>query len=165
MYPIAATVLAEPVAGWLYERGWGHVSTFGGSELGCRVARKVLEITTREEVQRGITDLIERLTAGLAELRARQPYLAEVRQTGLVVGLRVDHPDGAIHLQRELYARGVWAIASGFDQSVLQLKPGLLMETEMLDTVLDRLEDALVAARDSGDRPVPSRHPPAGSRG
>ena len=39
-------------AGWLDEDGWGHVSTFGGAELGCRVAQKVLEITTAPEVRR-----------------------------------------------------------------------------------------------------------------
>ena len=47
IYPIAAAVLSERVAGWLHEYGWGHVSTFGGAEIGCRVAQKVLEMTTR----------------------------------------------------------------------------------------------------------------------
>jgi acetylornithine/succinyldiaminopimelate/putrescine aminotransferase len=47
LYPIAATVLSGRVAGWLDEDGWGHVSTFGGAEVGCRVAQRVLEITTR----------------------------------------------------------------------------------------------------------------------
>ena len=94
---------------------------------------------------------------GLAELRERQPYLVEVRQSGLVIGLRVDHPDGAIYLQQELYELGVWAIASGFDQSVLQFKPGLLLEDALVTSVLERLETALARARDT-NRPVPSRH-------
>jgi acetylornithine/succinyldiaminopimelate/putrescine aminotransferase len=157
MYPIAATVMTAQAAEWLQENGWGHVSTFGGAEIGCRVAERVLDITTRPEVQMRIAGLIERIGSGLAELRQRQPYLIEVRQSGLVIGLRVDHPDGAIYLQQELYERGVWAIASGFDQSVLQFKPGLLLDDALADTVLERLEDALVAAKDV-DRPVPSRH-------
>ncbi len=52
LYPIAATVLSRRVAGWLDEDGWGHVSTFGGAEVGCRVAQRVLEITTRPAVDR-----------------------------------------------------------------------------------------------------------------
>ena len=47
IYPAAACVISERAAGWLHEFGWGHVSTFGGSELGCRVALAVLDITTR----------------------------------------------------------------------------------------------------------------------
>ncbi len=38
IYPIAATLISSASAAWLHEYGWGHVSTFGGSELGWRVA-------------------------------------------------------------------------------------------------------------------------------
>ena len=157
MYPIAAAVMSERVAGWLHEYGWGHVSTFGGAEIGCRVAQKVLEITTRPETQASITALIDRFDSALTEIRAREPYLSEVRQTGLVIGLRVEHPNGAVYLQQELFALGLWAIASGFDQSVLQFKPGLLLDEQLADVALERLEEALVRAKDV-DRPVPKRH-------
>ncbi len=157
MYPVAAAVIGTRAAGWLHEYGWGHVSTFGGSEVGCRVARRVLEITTRPSVSSNVSRLISRFRAGLDSILEQESYLVEVRQTGLIIGLRVDHPDGAVYLQQELYERGVWAIASGFDQSVLQFKPGLLMDDDTANLVLDRLEDALHAAKDV-DRPVPSRH-------
>lgn len=160
VYPIAAAVIGTRVAGWLHEYGWGHVSTFGGSELGCRVAQKVLEITTRPAVRANVARLIAVLESGLASIREREDYLAEVRQTGLIIGLRVDHPDGAVYLQQELYKLGVWAIASGFDQSVLQFKPGLLMDEETANVVLERLGLALTRAKDV-DRPVPRRHPVA----
>jgi acetylornithine/succinyldiaminopimelate/putrescine aminotransferase len=157
MYPIAATVMTPRAAGWLHENGWGHVSTFGGAEIGCRVAERVLEITTRPSVTERVAELIDMIGRGLSDLRDRQPYLVEVRQSGLVIGLRVDHPNGAIYLQQELYELGVWAIASGFDQSVLQFKPGLLLEDALVTSVLERLETALARARDT-NRPVPSRH-------
>jgi acetylornithine/succinyldiaminopimelate/putrescine aminotransferase len=101
--------------------------------------------------------LIDRLADELAAIQNDQHYLTEVRQTGLIVGLRVDHPDGAVYLQQELFERGVWAIASGFDQSVLQFKPGLLLDDADLDLVLERLTAALESAKDV-DRPVPRRH-------
>jgi putrescine aminotransferase len=121
------------------------------------VAQKVLEITTRPETQSSIAGLIERFDSTLTEIRARQPYLTEVRQTGLVIGLRVDHPNGAVFLQQELFALGLWAIASGFDQSVLQFKPGLLLDEPSADAALERLEEALIRVKDV-DRPVPQRH-------
>jgi acetylornithine/succinyldiaminopimelate/putrescine aminotransferase len=157
VYPIAAAVISSRAAGWLHEYGWGHVSTFGGSEIACRVAKKVLEITTRPTVRDNVTQLISRFRSGLASIREREPYLTEVRQCGLIIGLRVDHPDGAVYMQQELYRLGIWAIAAGFDQSVLQFKPGLLMDEQTADQVLDRLEHALALARDV-DRPVPRRH-------
>ena len=158
IYPIAATVVREAAAGWLHEYGWGHVSTFGGSELGCRVAAAVLEITQRPETVANVRHLIDRYRDGLAAIAAAEPYLVEVRQTGLVIGLRVDHPDGAIYLQQELYDLGLWAIASGYDQSVLQFKPGLLLADHEVDRSLELLAEGLRRAKEA-DRPVPSRHP------
>ena len=157
VHPIAATVIGAELGGWLHEYGWGHVSTFGGSEIGCRVALAVLEITTRPGVREHVEHLIARLERELAGIQTEHPWLLEVRQTGLLIGLRFDHPNGAIYMQQELFERGVWAIASGFDQSVLQFKPGLLLNDADLDAVLERLAGALGRAKDV-DRPVPSRH-------
>ena len=41
MYPIAATVMTPRAAGWLLENGWGHVSTFGGAEIGSASASPI----------------------------------------------------------------------------------------------------------------------------
>jgi acetylornithine/succinyldiaminopimelate/putrescine aminotransferase len=121
------------------------------------VAQKVLEVTIRQDTVDRVQRLIARFRDGLAQIRVRHPYLVEIRQSGLVIGLKFDHPTGAVYVQEELYRNGVWAIASGFDQSVLQFKPGLLLQDAMCDEVLDRLQDALNRAKDA-DRPVPSRH-------
>ena len=157
VYPIAATVLTDRVAGWLKEYGWGHPSTFGGAEIGCRVAQKVLEICCRDGVMASVNAMSSYFGERLREIKGRQPYLTEIRQCGLVMGLRFDHPTGAVYMQKELYAKGIWAIACGFDQSVLQFKPGLLVDQGLGDDILERFEDALRVAKDQ-DYTVASRH-------
>jgi acetylornithine/succinyldiaminopimelate/putrescine aminotransferase len=144
LYPIAATVLGERVAGWLDEDGWGHVSSFGGAELGCRVARRVLEITTRPEVEANVEALTGRFAEGLAALRGRHPaWLVEVRQCGLVIGLRFAHERGGLLMTRALHEAGLWAMFAGFEASVLQWKPGLLFDAATADESLERLEDGI----------------------
>ena len=51
MYPIAVRGRDRGVPAWLKEDGFGHISTFGGAELGCVVALKALEISGRPEVR------------------------------------------------------------------------------------------------------------------
>ena len=89
-----------------------------------------------------IQALIDRWRDGLAELRRRHPqWLVEVRQTGLVIGLRFAHEAGGMIMTRLLYDEGVWAMFAGFDRSVLQVKPGLLLtaaETAEALSALDR---------------------------
>ena len=52
MYPIGAAVLSASCGRWLEQSGWAHVNTFGGSEIGCEVALKALEIYSRPALQR-----------------------------------------------------------------------------------------------------------------
>ncbi len=141
IYPISAALLSPRVAGWLQEDGWGHVSTFGGAELGCRVALKVLEITTRPEVVRNVAAVSERLGAGLEAIRQRHAdWFVEIRRCGVVMGLRFAHERGAQLMAKCLYEAGIWAMFAGFDPSVLQFKAGLLLDAASCDEALGRFE-------------------------
>ena len=143
VYPIGATVLSEGVGKWLIEKAWGHVSTYGGAEIGCRVAMKVLEISSRPEVLDNAVVMSEYLNDGFIEIQKRHPFLTEIRRSGLVMGLKFDNDSGALMMNRALYDEGVWAMFSGFDLSVIQCKPGLLIEEKMCDEILERFEKAI----------------------
>jgi len=154
IYPIAATMLSERCGEWLHDNAWGHVSSFGGSEVGCRVALKVLEITTRAETRANAERVAKHLEQGFAELRSRQPLLEGVRQAGLVMGLEFGGEAGALHMLKPLYEHGIWAMFAGFNPSVLQCKPGLLIDLKLCDDLLERFESALRAASaDGGEGP------------
>jgi putrescine aminotransferase len=124
----------------------------------------VLEITTRPQVRANVDAMAARFADGLAGLMASHDgWFTGVRQDGLVMGLELAHPEGAMHLTRALYERGVWAIFSSLDPSVLQFKPGLLVDAPLVDNVLARLDESLASARDaaSSGTGLPSIHPHA----
>ncbi len=143
LYPISAVVMTRRVGHWLTEQGWGYVSTFGGAELGCRVASRVLDMCSDPELLAGVRRLSQRLTAGLEDLRQRHPFLKAVRQLGLVIGLETAEGAGGMQLSRALYRRGVWAMFAGFAPSVLQFKVGLLADDAYMNLLLARLDAAL----------------------
>lgn len=151
LYPIAATLLSSSAGAWLEDDGWSNISTFGGSELGCRVARAVLAITTRPETTTRVDTLTNTFASGLADIAERHPqWLVEVRQAGLVIGLRFAHPMGGMLMTRACYEAGIWAMFAGFDRSVLQFKPGLLMSDAEAGEVLARLEAAITGLLGTG---------------
>jgi acetylornithine/succinyldiaminopimelate/putrescine aminotransferase len=151
LYPIAATLLSERAGAWLETDGWSNVSTFGGSEVGCRVARAALAITTRPATGARAATLTTTFAGGLAGIAARYPqWLVEVRQSGLVIGLRFAHPMGGMLMTRACYEAGIWAMFAGFDRSVLQVKPGLLMSDADAAETLVRLEGAIAGLLGSG---------------
>ncbi|RKS67957.1 acetylornithine/succinyldiaminopimelate/putrescine aminotransferase [Motilibacter peucedani] len=144
LYPVSAVLLGERAGGWLEEDGFAHISTFGGAELGCVVALKVLEMTQRVETAVRVAELSALFAERLGALRDAFPdWLVEVRQDGLVMGLVFATAEGAKPVMRALYESGVWAIFSSLDPRVLQWKPGLLLDDETALRVLDRLEAAV----------------------
>jgi acetylornithine/succinyldiaminopimelate/putrescine aminotransferase len=149
IYPIACTLLSERCGAWLDEDGWGHVSTGGGSELGCVVALKVLEITQRPSVRSMVHAASALFREGLERIqRLHRDWFVGIRQNGLVMGLEFAHPRGSQFVMKRLYENGVWAIFSTLDPSVLQFKPGLLLDPPTCEDILDRLAVSIASARE-----------------
>jgi acetylornithine/succinyldiaminopimelate/putrescine aminotransferase len=148
LYPVAAAVLRKDVGRWLTENGWGHVTTFGGAEPGCVVGSRVLEMCRDPATLAHVAEISDYLHAGLTDIRSRLGYLAEIRRKGLVMGLVFDAPAGGVQMMSALYERGIWAIVAGYDRSVLQFKPGLLIDRKYCDEALVRFEAALRAVKD-----------------
>ena len=63
------------------------------------------------------------------------------------MGLKFDHPQGAVFVSNALYQNGVWAIFSGLDPSVLQFKPGMLIDKPLADEVLDIVRRSIKQAK------------------
>nr|WP_205861465.1 aminotransferase class III-fold pyridoxal phosphate-dependent enzyme [Planosporangium flavigriseum] len=144
IYPISAVLMSERAAGWLREDGFGHMSTFGGAELGCIAALKTLEICGRPEVRTMVHYISDLMQSGLADIQRDYPdWFTGVRANGVVMGLEFNHPQGAKYVMKHLYETGVWAIFSTLDPTVLQFKPGILLTPALAEEILDRTEVAI----------------------
>lgn len=143
LYPMGALVMSKKVGAWLEENGWGYVSTFGGSELGCHIALKALEITTAQSTQDNVADLANYMRQGLNKLRARYPFFCDIRQLGVIFALGFDHKMGGMQMSVALYQEGLWAMFAGYDRRYLQFKLGLLANHAFCDEALNKLEAAL----------------------
>jgi len=149
VYPISAVLASDKAARWLTEDGFGHMSSFGGAELGCVAALRTLEISCRPEVRSMVHYSAAAFTDGLSRIQREYPdWFTGVRQDGLVMGLEFAHPQGAKYVMKRLYENGVWAIFSTLDPSVLQYKPGILVGPSLVDETLERTEVAIGLARD-----------------
>jgi acetylornithine/succinyldiaminopimelate/putrescine aminotransferase len=157
VYPISAVLMNERASAWLREDGFGHMSTFGGAELGCIAALKTLEISGRPEVRSMVHYIADLILSGLRDIQRDYPdWFTGIRANGVVMGLEFDHPQGAKFVMRHLYQTGIWAIFSTLDPRVLQFKPGILLTPALAEEVLDRTEVAIgracAEARSSGRR-------------
>ena len=129
---------------WVEEIGRLHTSTFGGSELGCAVAGKVLDITTRESTVTNVNKLTKKMTEEFDRLHNKYPeFLTNYTQKGLIIGLSFHVHDGGKKMMQALAKNGVWAINARFDEYVLQFIPGLLCTDEYCDELFGKLEQSM----------------------
>lgn len=150
LYPISAALVNERAGRWLHEDGAAHISTTGGSELGCVVAHKVIEMLLRPEIRTNIQLVTDFMRDGMARMiECHGDIFTGVRQKGLILGLEFgESGERAVAVSRALYEHGVWAIFSSLDKRVLQWKPGVLLSAEMCQEILERFNAAMPRARE-----------------
>lgn len=144
MYPISATIYREPLDRFLHENPFIHISTFGGAEVGCHVALEVLEILQEAGFMEHVQEMAACFQKGLAELQSRHAQvLVEVRQRGLMMGLRMADARLGPLMTLAGFQFGLLTIYANHDQSVNQLLPPLTIQRGEVDEVLHALDGML----------------------
>ncbi len=148
LYPITATVLRKPLESVFHQDPFIHISTFGGAEIGCRIAQRVLEISSAPGFLAHVEELAKGFREGVLRLCRRHPrLLRELRQLGLMMGLRLrDELCGPL-LTKTAYDQDLLLVYANNDPSVCQLLPPLNMPLDQVGWVMERLDRALGTAR------------------
>ena len=143
LYPLAYVLMNERAATWLRQDPLTMPSTFGGSELGCIVGRRALELVVQPGFLRNVR---EREVQLAKRLGAYQNHFAEVvveiRHLGLALAIKFDHPVGGLMMMSGLYRHGVLAIMAANDHSVVQIKPPLVIDQAQVDDLMTAIEAA-----------------------
>jgi acetylornithine/succinyldiaminopimelate/putrescine aminotransferase len=148
VYPITATVLRRPLESVFHEDPFIHVSTFGGAELGCRVACRVLEISSDPAFLDRVNRLADCFAEKIEALKDKHSkILIGLRQLGLMMGLELKNEICGPLLTKTAYDNDLLMIYANNDPRVCQFLPPLVMEIQKVDWIMDRLDKALTAAR------------------
>jgi len=143
IYPISATCYKEELDSFMHKNPFIHVSTFGGAELGCPVALKVLEVVSSETFLEHVNDIADFLGERLESLRERYPdILVEIRQKGLFIGLKMSDDGYGPLMSIASYNNGIFAVYADNDRSVLQFLPPLIIDKSEASYILERLDKA-----------------------
>lgn len=148
IYPIAATVLRKPLESVFHEDPFIHVSTFGGAEVGCIVAGRVLQISSAPDFLAHVNRLAGNFAEKIDDLRQKHAgFLRGFRQLGLMMGLELKDDLCGPLLTKTAYDHDLLMIYANNDPRICQFLPPLVMEAEQIDGVMRALDNALLAAR------------------
>lgn len=139
IYPISATLMTKELHEPLNQNPTIHVSTMGGSEIGCVAALEVLDIVDEP----GFLDRVTELAARFAEAFADLPF--ELRQRGLFMGMKFDDEAKAFMTLLRLFGEGVFPFPSGNDRTVLQFLPPMIISDEEAEDLIARIRKVLAS--------------------
>ena len=158
---ISATMFSEDLREFLIPNPFIHLSTFGGSDVACMVALKVIAVIEEEGLLENAATRGAQLHAGLAAIAAAHPELvAEVRGLGLMAGIQYAEDSMGPRMSFHLAQHGVLAVYSGNQPSVMRLMPSLVVTEADIDhllTSLDAALDDLVHGRGLPEDAAPAR--------
>ena len=147
VYPITATVIRQPLESVFHADPFIHISTFGGAEIGCIVAQRVLEISSAPEFLAHVNHVAQAFKSGVAELQQKHPkFLKGLRQLGLMMGLElVDELAGPV-MTKAAYDHDLLMIYANNDSRICQFLPPLTISAGQVTEVLTKLDKALTSA-------------------
>ncbi len=137
--PIGATLFSERVA---KAASFGdHGSTYGGNLLACRAALVFLEELMDNGLMAHVAEVGAHTESRLRAMAGRQPAIRDVRGAGLMWGIELDRPAGAV--VAAALERGL--LINRTAETVVRLLPPFVITAAEIDEGLELLEAAIVA--------------------
>jgi acetylornithine/succinyldiaminopimelate/putrescine aminotransferase len=144
VYPISATCFRSELETVFAADPFIHVSTFGGSEVGCHVALAVLEISSDPSFLQHVCDIAAIFEKGFHDLREKHPrLLVRLRQLGLMMGIEMVNEQCGPIFSKAAFEAGLLSVYAANEPRVAQLLPPLTTTTEDALEILQRVDGAL----------------------
>jgi 4-aminobutyrate aminotransferase-like enzyme len=131
-----------------FDNGMEFFSTFGGNNVSCAIGSKVLEVVQEEDLQAHALQVGERLLSGLRQLQQQHDIIADVRGSGLFLGvelLRNGAPatDEANRIVNRMREHAVLLGTDGPFHNVLKIRPPMPFSEADVDVLVSTLRGAL----------------------
>ena len=144
IYPMSATCFKKELEGFFHQNPFIHVSTFGGAEVGCPVALKVLEESSKPEFLQHVNELAGVFKDGFEALKKKHPrILTGLRQLGLMMGIEMVNDSCGPIMTKACYDHGILAIYANNDKRVCQLLPPLIIDNHTALEIIEKIDGAL----------------------
>jgi diaminobutyrate-2-oxoglutarate transaminase len=166
-YPLSVLVYLDQYDLW---KPGAHAGTFRGNQIALVSGAATLEFIRQEKLLDHVRLVGDQLREGLLRLQQQHACIGDVRGRGLMLGMELVDPHGALDAQGHRLAAGELATrvkracldegllieTGGRHGAVLRFLPPLVVTPTQVDQILQRLERALELQRPVAQAPQPA---------
>jgi ethanolamine-phosphate phospho-lyase len=150
-HPVSCVITTEEIAQSFADSKIRYFNTFGGNPVSCVIAKAVLDIIVKEQLQENALDVGTYLLDKLKQLKEDHKMIGDVRGMGLMIGIEFvkdretrepasDEAKAAIAWMKKQY---VILSVDGPHENVLKIKPPMCFTRKNADTVVELLDQFL----------------------
>ncbi len=146
VFPNAALIYRDiPVlANFVNKNPFFHVSSGGGTDIGCRVSSKVIDYLIENRVWENAERAGKRFKEGLNQITDENPRIVkEIRGQGLMIGVEYQYEFIGALMADCLAREGVWAVFSGNAPQVMRFQIPITVTMEEVEDLLVRIRKAV----------------------
>jgi acetylornithine/N-succinyldiaminopimelate aminotransferase len=116
-----------------------HGTTFGGNPLVCAAGCATIDIMKKDKVLDNVNAMGEEF---MKELKAiKSPKIKDIRGKGLIIGIEMDTPETAVHIQNYMRENGV--LINVCHGKVIRLIPPLILTKEHVAVFMKRFKECI----------------------
>ena len=122
-----------------------HISTTGGSELGCAVALEMLEIQSDPKFLDHVKEMGKLFRKGLEEIvKDHSKMIKETRGRGLMWGLEFYKEEDSLLGMVSIIKEGILLNYCGNKKDTLIIMPPLIVKKEEIEEILKRIRQGII---------------------
>lgn len=145
-HPIGAVITTREIAA-SFNNGMEFFSTFGGNNVSCAIGLAVLQVVQEEKLQSHALEVGEQLLNGLRALQQQHEIVADVRGSGLFIGVELLKNGApataeANRIANRMREEGILLGTDGPFHNVIKIRPPMPFshtDAQLLLTVLNEL--------------------------
>ncbi len=158
-HPIGVVITTREIAD-SFAKGPEYFSTFGGSNLSCRIGKEVLDIVDDEGLIENARIMGDKLLDGLRQLHGKYDIVGDVRGYGLFIGVdlvtdsasRIPGIQIADYVKNRMRENRILMGTEGPKDNILKIRPPLTIEDNdvtMILTILDQVLEEVTFLTDT----------------
>jgi 4-aminobutyrate aminotransferase-like enzyme len=149
-HPLGVVVTTREIADD-FAQGPEYFSTFGGSNLSCRIGKEVLDIVDDEGLMENARIRGAQLMDGLRDLQKKHDIIGDVRGYGLFIGLdlvedrasRKEATLAANYIINRMREHRILMGREGPKDNILKIRPPLTIDNDDVDMILTIMRQVL----------------------
>lgn len=143
IFPIAATLFTQKLNSFLNKHPMIHLSTFGGSDIGCEVACSVLDVYEKTRPWENAQAIGNLLTGLLQDVFSDANVDCRVEGIGLMTAIHFKDRETAFMMHQAIVDRGVLCLPGMVADNTIVLRPPLIITEADIREIVNVIEEAV----------------------